>query len=195
MEVGMSLLLATNAWILDVVFLVILLIGVFGGVAIGFIRGICKIAGTVFSVIVAFFFCTPFCGRMEEWFGVVTLLGNAIGSKTVAYWICIVLSFIVLGLLVRFIAFLLGKFGEAIVEKSKMLSLIDRFLGGLLGFAETFILILIVLALFKWIGIGAVDNFLAQTKIVGPLYFGNWFEWLAGIPLRFIKGGKDAIAL
>ena len=188
MEVGMSLLLASNAWILDVVFLVILLLGVFGGVAIGFIRGICKIAGTVFSVIVAFLLCTPFCSLMERWFGVVTLLGNAIGSNTAAYWICVALSFIVLGLLVRLIAFLLGKFGKAIVDKSKTLATIDRFLGGILGFAEAFIIILIVLVLCKWLGISAIDNFLAQTKIVGPLYFGNLFEWLANLPEKLITG-------
>lgn len=184
-----------NAWIIDVVFIGILLFGLIFGVTRGFVRGVCKIAGTIFSLVVAFFFCNQLSASLESQFGLTTMLANAIGSANVAYWIMVVGSFIVLAVIVRLLAWLVGKIGKTLIEKSKALACVDRVLGGILGVAEALIVVLLVLLILKWISFDAVNAYLGQSMIVGKLYFGEWLEWLAAFPARFIAGGKNAIAL
>ena len=182
----MDILAASNAWILDIVFFVLLLGGLIGGIACGFVRGICKIAGTVFSLIVAFFFCNQFCALLEGWFGLTTKLAGAIGSANLAYWIMVVCSFIVLAVLVRLLAWLLGKIGKALVESSTALNVVDRVLGGVLGALEMMILLLLVMLLFRWLAIDAVDAYIAQSWVVSKIYMGNWLDWIAAFPAKFL---------
>ena len=191
----MELLAASNAWIADVVFLAILLIGLFFGVASGFVRGVCKIAGTVFSVIVAFFFCNQLCASLESWFGLTTKLAGAIGSSTLAYWIMVVGCFLVLGVAVRLLAWIVGKVGSALLEHSSVLGVVDRVLGGILGAAEALLFALIVLLILRWISIDVVNGYFEQSFIVSKIYFGEWLDWLASFPARFIEGGKNAVSL
>ncbi len=188
-------LLATYGWILDVAFFAVLFIGLFVGIGVGFVRGVGKIAGTVLSFLVATTFCTPVTGLLEDWFGLVTMFGNAIHLKTVAYWLIVAASFVVLALLTWLTVFLVSKLGKKIVRKSKVLDIIDRVLGGILGFCEAALIALFLLAVCKWIRVDVVEEYIASSRVVYALYGGDWFNWLAGIPWRFLQGGKDAISL
>ena len=80
----MDLLTATqsSAWILDVVFFVILLLGLLLGTWRGFIKGVCKLAGTIFALFVAFTFCNPFKNTLENWFGMTTAIANGMGGTS-----------------------------------------------------------------------------------------------------------------
>ncbi len=82
----LDLLTATqsSAWILDVVFFVILLLGLLLGTWRGFIKGVCKLAGTIFALFVAFTFCNPFKNTLENWFGMTTAIANGMGGTDVA---------------------------------------------------------------------------------------------------------------
>jgi len=76
-----SLLLASaNAWILDVVFLLVIIGGTLLGVHVGFIRGICKLAGTVFALIFSLIFCVMFANFLESAFGMTSAITNGIAS-------------------------------------------------------------------------------------------------------------------
>ena len=52
-----QLLLSSNGWILDLAFFLILLLGVVFGIRKGFISGVCNLAGWIFSIAFAIFFC------------------------------------------------------------------------------------------------------------------------------------------
>ncbi len=65
-------LLASSAWVLDVAFIVILLFGILFGTWRGFVKGVCKLAGTVFAIFVAFTFCNAFKNSLESAFGLTT---------------------------------------------------------------------------------------------------------------------------
>ena len=62
----MNNLLAAGGWTLDVAFFVILLVGILLGVMRGFVAGICKLAGKIFSVAVAVVFCVSFFGNVGK---------------------------------------------------------------------------------------------------------------------------------
>ena len=47
-------------WALDLIFFLILLLGLVLGSWRGFVKGICKLAGTIFAIVVAVTFCNPF---------------------------------------------------------------------------------------------------------------------------------------
>ena len=179
------LLAASSAWSLDVAFFAVILLGLILGVTVGFVRGIMKIAGTVFSVVVAFFFCTQVCALLEDWFSLTTALSNALHSATLAYWLGVVISFLVLSILVKVGAFLIGRVGQALVNRSKVFAGVDRCLGGLLGVAEALLLLFAVMLVFKWIAIDVVDAYIAQSSVVGKIYFGEWFEWISLYPAQF----------
>jgi len=74
-------LLASNGWILDVAVLIILIFGMFFGIKRGFIGGICKIGGTLFALIFAFFFCVSFENFLESAFGMTSAISNGLVAK------------------------------------------------------------------------------------------------------------------
>lgn len=76
------------AWILDVAFFLILLGGLALGVSRGFISGICKLAGTLFALAFAFFFCVSFEGFLENLFGMTSAISDgfvSLFSKNAAF--------------------------------------------------------------------------------------------------------------
>lgn len=171
-----QLLAGTNAWILDVLFFVLLLGGTLLGVKQGLLRGVCKIAGTIFSVVVALLFCISFQNTLEHWFGLTTALTDAIKIPLLAYWIANIISFIILFVLVKLGAWLIGHIGTAIVERFKLLAKVNAALGGLLGMFKGFLVIFFLLAFFTWINVGAVNNYISSSVVVGGLYNSNWFR-------------------
>lgn len=172
-------LLAAGAWTLDVVFFGIFLVGIFLGVAFGFLKYVGKITGTIFSLVLAVSFCVPFKNNLESWFGLQTALYNSIGSATAASWISVAIAFVALALVVRLGAWLFGHIGTSLIDRVKPMAVINRVLGGVLGavFAAAFIFLL--LALFYWINIESVNTFINESTIVGAIYRWKWFEYAA----------------
>lgn len=169
----MNELLAVGAWALDVAFFVILLLGILFGVACGFVKSVCKIAGTVFSAVVAVMFCVTLQNSLEGWFGLTTALAGAIGNATVAKVIAIVISFILLFLVVKLLAWFVGKTGTALVNKFAPCRMINRILGGILGLFEAFMLIMLLLAICHWIPVEGMHEFIHSSTIVGKV-----FDWV-----------------
>lgn len=73
-----QLLLASNGWILDLAFFLILLLGVVFGIRKGFISGVCNLAGWIFSIAFAIFFCVSFAHFLENVFGMTSAISNGL---------------------------------------------------------------------------------------------------------------------
>ncbi len=171
-------LLASSAWALDVAFIVIIVLGILLGTWGGFIKGVCKLAGTLFAVFVAFTFCNAFKNTLENAFGLTSALANSVGA-TVANWLSIVIAFVALFLIVKLGSWLLGLIGTALVDKIGVFRYINRILGGVLGLAEALILVFLLLTICYWINVDAVNQFIAQSSIVKAIYEWDGFQWAA----------------
>ncbi len=167
----MNLLAASGSWALDLVFFLLLFLGVLFGVWRGFVKGICKLAGTIFAIVFAFTFCIPMKNLLDSWFG----LTNAMGGTTLAGWGAVVISFVVLVVLIKLGAWLIGKLGTALVEKFRPVKIINKVLGGILGLVKALLFIFILLAIFKWIDAGSINAFIAKSAVVGKIYNSAWF--------------------
>lgn len=171
-------LLASSAWVLDVVFFVILILGILLGSWGGFIKGICKLAGTIFAIFVAFTFCNAFKNTLESAFGLTTAIAGGVG-ETVANWLSIIIAFVILFLIVKIGSWILGKVGTALVDKVAAFRYINRILGGILGLVEAVFLIFLILTICYWINVEAVNALIAQSSIVKSIYQWEWFQWAA----------------
>ena len=72
------MLLAGNGWILDVVFFLLLILGVFSGVKKGFLLGVSKLAGTILALAVALVFAASFEVFLENVFHMTTAIANGL---------------------------------------------------------------------------------------------------------------------
>lgn len=171
-------LLASYAWIADLVFILLLVAGILLGAWRGFVAGVCKLAGTIVAVLIALSFCNVFKNSLESWFGLTTALTGAVGEKF-AGWISIAISFAVLFAVVKLTVWLLEKLGSGLIERSQVFSKINRFLGGLLGLAEAAVVIFLILSICYWIDVEAVNTFLSESTIVSAIYNWEWFVWAA----------------
>ena len=170
----MNSLLVPGAWVMDVLFFILLFLGVFFGVKRGFIAGVFKLAGTFLSIFVAVTFCVSMQASMESMFGATTALNNAI-APPFGQWIMVAISFIFLLVITKLGCWLAGMIGNAIANKSTTLKVINMILGGLLGAFKMFIIIFVVLALFRWIPSNALHNFMSSSAIVGRIFDSQWF--------------------
>lgn len=59
---------AGRGWILDVIFFVMLFLGAGIGTRIGFVKGVCRIAGWILSIVIPFMFCAPLRRRWKDGF-------------------------------------------------------------------------------------------------------------------------------
>ncbi len=188
----MDLLTATqsSAWILDVVFFVILLLGLLFGTWRGFIKGVCKLAGTIFALFVAFTFCNPFKNTLENWFGMTTAIANGMGGTdvavTAASWLSIAIAFVLLFVIVKLLSWILGKVGTAAAERSDFFGKINRLLGGILGLAEGLILIFLLLTICYWIPSESLHAFIGESSVVGRIFEWDAFQWAA--QFQFLNG-------
>lgn len=76
-----SSLLASWNWTIDVIFVVLLIVGIWTGVQQGFISCVCKTAGTVFALIFAIIFCVSFSNFLESLFGMTTAIANGLTNS------------------------------------------------------------------------------------------------------------------
>lgn len=74
-------LLATNAWVLDLIFILVLVLGTALGAYKGFVAGICKLAGKWFSIIFAFMFCIAFANFLELCFHMTSAITSGIAGS------------------------------------------------------------------------------------------------------------------
>ena len=118
-------------------------------------------------------FCVTLHNSLEGWFGLTTALAGAIGNATVAKVIAIVISFILLFLVVKLLAWFVGKTGTALVNKFAPCRMINRILGGILGLFEAFMLIMLLLAICHWIPVEGMHEFIHSSTIVGKV-----FDWV-----------------
>ncbi len=165
----------------DVIFCVLLGVGLIIGTMVGFVKGICKIAGTVFSVVGAVAFCVPLHNSLTA---ITNAMAGALGYA-IAEVLCIVISFIILLVGIKLLAWLLGKLLTALIEKFKPFAVVNRCLGGLLGLFEAFLLAFVILALCRLINADGIMQFLASSKVVGGIYRTGWFQWAAS--LQFLR--------
>ncbi len=170
----MNSLLAAGAWTIDVLFFVLLLVGILLGVRRGFIAGICKLAGTVFSVVVAVAFCVSLQAQLERSFGATSAVNNVVGAPF-GEWIMVVLCFILLFALVKVGCWLLGGIGNSVANGFAPFRIINMFLGGILGAFKFFILFFALLAIFSWIPNESLHAFISSSGVVGKIFDSTWF--------------------
>ena len=169
-----DLLSVSAAVVIDIVFFVLILGGILLGVWRGFAKSICKLAGTIFSLIIAVTFCIAFANVLADW-GLTTAISDGVKNSTVGWWLTVAISFVALIVIVRLGAWGFGTLAKALVHKSKTLGRVDRVLGGLLGLIEIFCGILFLLAVFNWIPSDGLHEFIGNSTVVGALFRSNWF--------------------
>lgn len=97
-------------------------------------------------------------------------------GSTLAKWISIVISFVLLIVLVKLAAVILDKSLSGLVDKVAPFRVINQLLGALLGLLKAGILAFVLLAICSWIPIDGLHNFLSSTAIVGPIFRSDWFS-------------------
>lgn len=165
------------AWILDVIFFVVLLLGCLIGAKVGLVKGVCKIAGWILSFVIPFICCVAFKDALEHWFGMVTAISNGVG-ETLGGWISIVISFLLLVVIVRLGTFLLGHLGSALVESIKPAAVVNSLLGGVLGLLEAFLAAYFLLLIFGWIPAESIHAFINESTVVGAIYRSDLMAYL-----------------
>lgn len=170
----MNALLAKGGWVLDILFFAIIILGILLGVRRGFVKGVCKIAGTILSVAVAITFCVAVQASLERNFGATTSLNNAVGEPF-GQWIMVALSFILLLVAVKLGCWLLGSFGSAIMDSVAPLRFVNMILVGVLGAFKAFVFLFVLFAVFKWIPNESFHDFIASSSVVGKIFESQWF--------------------
>lgn len=175
-------LLSDSALSLDIAFFAIILLGIMFGALTGFIKSVCKWAGTAAAIFFAFTFCNALQAQIDSWFGLTATLTDALQNETFAGWIAIAISFVIILLVTKLLAWTFGKAGTALVDRVKTFRVINRFLGSILGLAEALAVIFLLLMVCKWLSNEAVDSFIMQSSIVSKIYSWDWFEQAATLP-------------
>ena len=167
-----------SPWILDILLFIILLLGLIFGSWRGFVKGICKLAGTIFAIIVSVSFCNPFKNALENWFGMTTAIAAGVGEMAASV-IALVLSFLILFILVKSGALILGLIGNAVAKSCKFFDVINRLFGAVLGLIEAIFLIYLLLTICYWVGSESLNHFISQSTVVSAIYRSDWFIWAA----------------
>lgn len=193
----MNNLLVSAGLVVDIIFFVLLLLGLFVGVKKGFVRGVCAIAGTVLSLGIAIACCRKFQAFIDVALGlnmtgaIQGLLAKTIPSveiaNSVGEWLSIAVSFILLVVLVRLLAWLVGLIGKSLVSKVKFFKVMDHILGGLLGLVEAFLTVFLLLAICTWIPWDALHSFIESSSVVSKIVAHPWFEYAVNFPALIIK--------
>ena len=173
----MTSLLAAGAWVLDVLFFVLMIAGILFGVWRGFLKGICKLAGTIFAGVIAVTFCVSLQASLDKSFGWTTKINTAIGAPW-GKWIMVIVSFVFLLLLVQGGCWAIGAAGTALVDRFAPFRIINMILGGILGAFQMFTILFVLFAIFRWIPSESLHNFISSSTVMGAIYNptpGSWF--------------------
>lgn len=97
-------------------------------------------------------------------------------GSTLAKWISIAISFVLLVVIIKLAAVLLDKCLSGLVEKLTPFRVVNQLLGAILGLVKAAVVLFLVLAICSWLPIDGLHNFLASSTIVGPIYSSEWFN-------------------
>lgn len=103
-----------------------------------------------------------------------TTVAHLLGS-TLAKWLVIAISFILLIVIVRVGFGLLGKTFSGLISKLSPLRVVDQALGGVFGLLKSAVLIFLILLLCDWLPFTAIHDYIASSTIVGAIFQSNWF--------------------
>ncbi|MDE7158265.1 MAG: CvpA family protein [Clostridiales bacterium] len=192
----MNNLLVSAGLVLDIVFGIILVLGLVFGVRTGFWRGMCALLGTIFSLLMGIMFCRKMQAFIDGTLG-LNMTGAIQGglrsttlpeevANSLGEWFAILISFLIIVVLVRFTAWLIGKLGKALTSKSKFFRVIDRLFGGLLGLVQAALSLSFFLSICYWIPWEALHNFINSSSIVSKIYI-DWIPQFASFPPLIIK--------
>ena len=173
-------LLAKGAWSLDVLFFLLLLLGIFLGVRIGFLKSVCKLAGTIFSVVIAVVFCVPLQASLERsfhWTTKMNLSMNRLPDSPLGKWIMVAICFVFLILLVRLGCWALGSVGTALIDRFAPIRIVNMILGGILGAFEMFTILFVLFAILRWIPSEPLHEFIASSGVVGKIFNPTNSSW------------------
>ena len=202
----MNNLLVSAGLVLDIVFGIILVLGLVFGVKNGFWRGLCALMGTLFSLLLGVMLCRKMQSFIDVTLG-LKMTGAIQGAlsaslpeevaNSLGEWFAIAISFLIIVVLVRFTAWLIGKLGKALTSKSKFFRVIDRLFGGLLGLFQAALFLSFLLSICYWIPWEALHNFINSSSIVSKIYI-DWIPQFASFPPLVIKpteiGGEEPAA-
>lgn len=230
-----ELLVTSVSWIIDVVFFVILILGIIFGIKNGFVKSICNLAGKWIALIFAICFCVSFANFLENLFGMTSAITNGLANafagkenfdvglpyavtgaeistaleeigigkfyifliglgfknvevvpegttaahllgSTIAKWLAIVISFILLLLIIRLAFWLLAKLFKSIIDRITPIRIIDQSLGGIFGLIEALIFVFLILLVCNWIPITSLHEFISSSSVVGAIFKSEWFS-------------------
>ncbi len=142
---------------IDIIFLVAMAICV----VIGFFKGIIKQVLTIVGIILVSTLTATVAPLVQEWF--VGVIEND-GTRSV---IAMVVAALLLTVAYGIVALILTK----ILRKLKVIGVLDRILGGILGFAEVYLLFAVLFALFNDTG----EEFMPLLKkAMGQSFSDSW---------------------
>jgi len=192
-----STLLAQASWIMDVLFFLVLVGGLALGVQRGFIKGICSLAGTLFSIAFAFFFCVSFEVFLDNVFGMTTAISNGlvgafsgseamstpIGSGDLAQALeeASVPSFIANAIV--------GAFdGMGVPDGTTPAMLVAPVVAKWIGIAISFVLLILIMKIGTWLVGKLLTALVERIPIVGTvnMLLGGLLGLFKGLILLFI---------
>ena len=180
---------ASSGWVLDVAFFAILVLATLFGTWRGFVKGVCKLAGTIFAIFVAITFSNAFKNTLEDWFGMTSAIAEGFGGTdaavTAASWISVAIAAIALFLIVKILSWLLGSVGSKLVKQFAPLRIVDRILGAVLGLAKGLFLVFLLLTICYWIPADGLHAYISESSVVGAIFRWEWFQWAA--EFNFLK--------
>lgn len=97
-------------------------------------------------------------------------------ASITAKWISIAISFVALVLIIKFGSLLIKLIFRAIASGVKPLRVIDQILGGILGLAESLILIFILMLIMNWLPVASLHEFISSSAVVGKIFASGWFQ-------------------
>ena len=187
----MNLLAAKGAWSLDLIFFLLLFLGIFLGVKRGFLNSICKLAGTIFSLVIGVTFCVSLQSSLEKNFQWTSKMNESMGKAVdspLGKWIMIVISFVFLVLLVQLACWAIGAGGTALADRYEPVKIVNMVLGGIMGAFQMFVIIFGIFAILRWIPSESLHNFIASSSVVGKIFDptqGSWFWSATNLKSRF----------
>lgn len=98
-----------------------------------------------------------------------------IAAPIFAKWISIAISAILLFVLIKLATVIIASVFTRIVEKIKLLRILNRLFGGLLGLFKACVLVFILLMIATWLPFDAVQTFIDGTTIVRAISQSEWF--------------------
>ena len=138
---------------LDVIFLIIILFFTFNGLR----RGLVKVVGGILGIFVGIYLAGLFYLQFSEWLQALTSLFGTTEANIISF----IIVFIIANRLFAVVIFLLDK-----IVSIPIISSINKFLGGVLGFLQGLLIITLIVTLFANLGsFGGADNVLSNSRI------------------------------